>query len=176
MACIHGAIKNMEQKMDKKTLADLNEIVLELEDNGLYREADILHHEFIKMSQVSLGEPKTFKEMLETYAPTFLKLAKVYPTRVKGTSAPTTTSDPNSANIQFVQKLIIKSSYLNSVRDADLKKGLVANGVFGPNTMRVMGELKRLLNKILFDGYAAEFNIKDSQGTILTIEKANTYL
>jgi hypothetical protein len=169
MACILGAIKNTEQKMTKKTLAELNEIVLELEDNGLFREADVLHHEFVKMSQVSLGEPKTFKEMLNAYAPTFLKLAKVYPTRVKGFSVPLITSESNSENIRFVQELLLSSAY---VKD---KSGLQANGNFGPNTMRVMDDLRRLLNKILFDAYAAKYKIKDDKGSNLTIEKSENY-
>ena len=31
------------------------------------------------------------------------------------------------------------------------------------------------LNKILFDGYAAKFNIKDDAGNILKIEKADKF-
>ena len=155
--------------MTKKTLAELNEIVLELEDNGLFREADVLHHEFVKMSQVSLGDTKTFKGMLETYAPTFLKLCRVHPKRVGGWTLNAYSSEPNYSNIKFVQELLLSSAY---VKD---KSGLEANGNFGPNTMRVMDDLRRLLNKILFDAYAAKFKVKDKTGNILTIEKSDTY-
>ena len=65
--------------MKTNKLAELNEIVTELEDEGFFREAQILHDEFIKISQVTLDQPKnTFQDMLREYAPSFLKLCRPF--------------------------------------------------------------------------------------------------
>ena len=78
-------------------LAELNEILTELEDEGFFREAEVLHQEFIKISQVTLDQPKpNFKDMLTEYAPSFLKLCRTYPTKVKAFGVPTYTADPTS--------------------------------------------------------------------------------
>jgi hypothetical protein len=66
----------------------------------------------------------------------------------------------------------MKSKYLN--KDKDLA-GLTVNGVPGPNTLRIMGDLKRIMNKILFDGFAIKFNIKDKTGKILTVENFKSF-
>lgn len=175
-------------------LAALNEIAEQLEKAGHSVEASLVHKQFMKLAQMgdematiptkqmtdeilSDGsaevetdqDPNSFKDLLETYAPTFLKLCKVHPTRVKGYLVDTYSSEQNYDNVKFVQELLLASPYLKD------KKGLQANGRFGPNTARVMSELQRLLNKILFDAYAAKFKIKDDKGNLLTIEKANTY-
>ena len=147
-------------------LAELNEILTELEDEGFFREAEVLHQEFIKISQVTLDQPKpNFKDMLTEYAPSFLKLCRTYPTKVAGRNVPLYTADPTSDNIKFVQELLIASPY---VKPED-KKGLVANGVFGPATMKAMDNLRRLLNKILYDAYAVKFQVKDSSGKVITL-------
>lgn len=151
--------------MKTNKLAELNEIVTELEDEGFFREAQILHDEFIKISQVTLDQPKnTFQDMLREYAPSFLKLCRIYPTRAKAFGIPTYTNEPNSANIKFVQELLLSSPY---VKGKD-REGLIANGVFGPETLEAMDNLRRLLDKILYDAYAVKFQIKDKSGKIIT--------
>jgi hypothetical protein len=156
----------MEQKMKINKLAELNEILTELEDEGFFREADVLHQEFIKISQVTLDQPKpNFKDMLTEYAPSFLKLCRTYPTRARSFGVPTYTADPTYANIKFVQELLLASPYVK----AEEKKGLVADGAFGPATMKIMDNLRRLLNKILYDAYAAKYQVKDSSGKIITL-------
>ena len=174
-------------------LAALSQIAEQLEKAGHSTEAALVHNQFMKLAQMgdempmntistkemsdelsaetmeTEEQPMGFKEMLESYAPTFLKLCKVYPTRVKGFLADLYSSEPNASNISFVQELLLASPY---VKD---KTGLKANGVFGPNTRRIMDDLRRLLNKILFDGYAAKYKIKDNKGNLLKIEKADTF-
>ena len=179
-------------------LAALSQIAEQLEKAGHSTEAALVHNQFMKLAQLvdemptnemptneiatkemsdellsENMEPETtamgFKEMLESYAPTFLKLCRVYPKRIKGFLVPPYSSEAIYDNIKFVQELLLASPY---VKD---KKGLQANGTFGPNTMRIMDDLRKLLNKILFDGYAAKFNIKDDAGNILKIEKADKF-
>ena len=84
---------------------------------------------------------------------------------MKAFGVPTYTADPTSANIKFVQELLLASPYVK----AEDKKGLVADGAFGPATMKIMDNLRRLLNKILYDAYAAKYQVKDSSGKIITL-------
>lgn len=158
----------MEKKMNLK---ELDELCIALEDKGLYREAQVLHEKFIKESQsmMQTSAPQSFSSMLRDFAPTFLKLLAVAPTRVKGQVIPTFAADESSDTISLVQDLLMKSTYLKD------KTGLKVNGIAGPNTLRVMGDLKRLLNKILFDGFAIKFNIKDRAGKILTVENFKSF-
>ena len=158
----------MEKKMNLK---ELDELCITLEDKGLYREAQVLHEKFIKESQsmMQTSEPQSFSSMLRDFAPTFLKLLAVAPTRVKGQVIPTFAADESSDTISLVQDLLMKSTYLKD------KTGLKVNGIAGPNTLRVMGDLKRLLNKILFDGFAIKFDIKDRAGKILTVENFKSF-
>ena len=158
----------MEKKMNLK---ELDELCIALEDKGLYREAQVLHEKFIKESQsmMQTSAPQSFSSMLRDFAPTFLKLLAVAPTRVKGQVIPTFAADESSDSISLVQDLLMKSTYLKD------KTGLKVNGIAGPNTLRVMGDLKRLLNKILFDGFAIKFNIKDRAGKILTVENFKSF-
>ena len=197
MVCISGVkyhLKLRKRIMSKfNKLAALSQIAEQLEKAGHSTEAALVHNQFMKLAQkgdeMPLNEiatkemsdellsenmePETtamgFKEMLESYAPTFLKLCRVYPKRIKGFLVPPYSSEAIYDNIKFVQELLLASPY---VKD---KKGLQANGTFGPNTMRIMDDLRKLLNKILFDGYAAKFNIKDDAGNILKIEKADKF-
>ncbi len=175
-------------------LAALSEIAEQLEKAGHSVEAALVHKQFMKLAQMDdematiptkemsdeiLGDesaememekdPASFTELLTNYAPTYLKLARVYPTRVSGFLMDVYTAEENYSNVKLVQELLLASPYL---RD---KSGLQANGKFGPNTKRIMSDLQRLLNKILFDGYAKKFKVKDKQGNILTIENANKY-
>lgn len=152
-------------------LKELDELCITLEDKGLYREAQVLHEKFIKESQsmMQTSAPQSFSSMLRDFAPTFLKLLAVAPTRVKGQVIPTFAADESSDTISLVQDLLMKSTYLKD------KTGLKVNGIAGPNTLRVMGDLKRLLNKILFDGFAIKFNIKDRAGKILTVENFKSF-
>jgi len=158
----------MEKKMNLK---ELDELCIALEDKGLHREAQVLHEKFIKESQsmMQTSAPQSFSSMLRDFAPTFLKLLAVAPTRVKGQVIPTFAADESSDTISLVQDLLMKSTYLKD------KTGLKVNGIAGPNTLRVMGDLKRLLNKILFDGFAIKFNIKDRAGKILTVENFKSF-
>ena len=160
-----GVIKTTEKRMN---LEELDELCSALEDKGLYREAQVLHEKFIKESQMMMTKP-SFSGMLKEYAPTFVKLLSVAPTRVQGKRIPTFAIDDSSDTIALVQDLLMKSSY---VKD---KNGLKINGVAGPNTLRIMGDLKLLLNKILFDGFAAKFNVKDKTGNILTVENFKSF-
>ena len=152
-------------------LKELDELCIALEDKGLYREAQVLHEKFIKESQsmMQTSAPQSFSSMLRDFAPTFLKLLAVAPTRVKGQVIPTFAADESSDTISLVQDLLMKSTYLKD------KTGLKVNGIAGPNSLRVMGDLKRLLNKILFDGFAIKFNIKDRAGKILTVENFKSF-
>ena len=158
----------MEKKMNLK---ELDELCIALEDKGLDREAQVLHEKFIKESQsmMQTSAPQSFSSMLRDFSPTFLKLLAVAPTRVKGQVIPTFAADESSDTISLVQDLLMKSTYLKD------KTGLKVNGIAGPNTLRVMGDLKRLLNKILFDGFAIKFNIKDRAGKILTVENFKSF-
>jgi hypothetical protein len=161
----------MEKKMNLK---ELDELCIALEDKSLYREAQVLHEKFIKESQsmMQTSAPQSFSSMLRDFAPTFVRLLAVAPTRVKGQSIPTFAADESSATVSLVQELLMKSKYLN--KDKDLA-GLTVNGVPGPNTLRIMGDLKRIMNKILFDGFAIKFNIKDRAGKILTVENFKSF-
>ena len=175
-------------------LAALSEIAEQLEKAGHSVEASLVHKQFIKLAQMgdematiptkqmtdeilsddtaeieTDQDPVTFTELLTNYAPTYLKLARVYPKRVSGFLMDVYTAEENYANVKLVQELLLASPYLKD------KSGLQANGKFGPNTKRVMSDLQRLLNKILFDAYAKKFNVKDRRGNILTIEKADQY-
>ena len=143
--------------MDKNYLKELNDVVTELEKEGFLHEAKILHDNFIKLSQVTLDQPQNnFKDMLREYAPGFLKLCRSYPTKVRGRNVPTYTNEPNAANIKFVQELLLASPH---VKGED-RKGLTANGVFGPETFEAMDNLRRLLDRILSDAYKVRFNVK----------------
>ena len=164
MVLLLGVIKTTEKRMNLK---ELDELCIALEDKGLYREAQVLHEKFIKESQM-MSKP-SFSGMLKEFAPTFVKLLSVAPTRVQGKRIPTFAIDDSSDTIALVQDLLMKSSY---VKD---KNGLKINGVAGPNTLRIMGDLKLLLNKILFDGFAAKFNVKDKTGNILTVENFKSF-
>ena len=149
-------------------LKELDELCSALEDKGLYREADVLHAKFVKESQVMMEKP-SFSGMLKQYAPTFLKLLAVVPTRVKYRGIPTFNAEEKADNISLIQDLLMNSEY---VKD---KTGLKVNGVAGPNTLRIMGDLKLLLNKILFDAFAKKFKITDSKGQILTVENFKSF-
>lgn len=175
-------------------LAALSQIADQLEKAGHSTEAALVHNQFMKLSQMGdemlsneistkemsddvLGQetaemeadPASFTELLTSYAPTYLKLARVYPKRVAGWLMDVYTAEENYSNVKLVQELLLASPYLKD------KSGLQANGKFGPNTKRVMSDLQRLLNKILFDAYAKKFKVKDKQGNILTIENADKY-
>ena len=152
-------------------LKELDELCIALEDKGLYREAQVLHEKFIKESQsmMQTSAPQSFSSMLRDFAPTFLKLLAVAPTRVNGQVIPTFAADESSDTISLVQDLLMKSPYLKD------KTGLKVNGIAGPNTLRIMGDLKRILNKILFDAFAIKFNIKDRAGKILTVENFKSF-
>ena len=156
----------------KMNLVELDELCFALEDKGLYREAQVLHEKFVKESQSLMEQtstPQSFSNMLKEFAPTFVRLLAVAPTRVKGQSIPTFAADESSDTISLVQDLLMKSPYLKD------KTGLKVNGIAGPNTLRIMGDLKRILNKILFDSFAIKFNIKDKTGKILIIENFKSF-
>lgn len=148
-------------------LRELDELCSALEDKGLYREADVLHAKFVKESQMM--QKPSFSGMLSQYAPTFLKLLAVVPTRAKYFGIPTFNSEEKADNVSLVQELLMKSDY---VKD---KTGLKVNGVAGPNTLRIMDDLRLLLNKILFDAFAKKFKITDKKGQILTIENFKSF-
>lgn len=153
-------------------LKELDELCSALEDKGLYREAQVLHEKFIKESQAMMPQtsPTSFSGMLKEYAPTFVKLLAVAPTRVQGARIPTFAVDDSSNTISLVQELIL------NYKDPNINKtGLKVNGIAGPNTLRVMGDLKRVMNKILFDGFAMKYQIKDKFGKILTIENFKSF-
>ena len=155
-------------------LKELNELCVALEDKGLYREAQVLHEQFIKESQAMMPQTQasaSFSGMLKEYAPTFIKLLAIAPTRVKGMRIPTYAIDQSSITVSLVQELLLNSKYIS---DKD-KVGLKVNGVAGPNTMRVMGDLKRIMDKILFDGFAIKYNIKDKFGKILTADNFDSF-
>ena len=164
MVLFLGVIKTTEKRMN---LRELDELCNALEDKGLYREAQVLHEKFIKESQM-MSKP-SFSGMLKEFAPTFVKLLSVAPTRVQGGRLPTFAPDDSSDTIALVQDLLMKSPYLKD------KSGLKVNGVAGPNTLRIMGDLKLMLNKILFDAFAAKFRIKDKTGNILTVENFKSF-
>jgi hypothetical protein len=149
-------------------LRELDELCNALEDKGMYREAQVLHDKFIKESQLAMNKP-SFSGMLKEFAPTFIKLLTVAPTRVQGLNIPTFAVNDSSDTIALVQDLLMKSPY---VKD---KTGLKVNGIAGPNTLRIMGDLKLLLNKILFDAFALKFKIKDKTGKILTVENMKSF-
>ena len=91
-------------------LRELDELCSALEDKGLYREADVLHEQFMKVSQLNVPqqtEPRTFSEMLTEYAPTFLRLLAIAPTRVKGVNIPTFSAAENPDNVKLVQELLL---------------------------------------------------------------------
>ena len=150
-------------------LRELDELCVALEDKGLYREAQVLHEKFVKESQAMMPQPTSFSAMLKEYAPSFLRLIAVAPTRVQGRQIPTFAADESTETISLVQDLLMKSPYLKD------KTGLKVNGIAGPNTLRIMGDLKRILNKILFDGFAIKFNVKDKAGKILTVENFKSF-
>ena len=95
----------------------------------------------------------------------------VAPTRVQGRNIPTYAIDQSSATVSLVQELLLNSKYLS---DKD-KTGLKINGIAGPNTLRIMGDLKRVMDRILFDGFAIKYNIKDKSGKILTADNFNSF-
>jgi len=153
-------------------LKELDELCIALEDKGLYREAQVLHEKFIKESQAMMPQTSatSFSSMLREYAPTFVKLLAVAPTRVQGRRIPTFAVDDSSSTVSLVQELIM------NYKDPNIDKtGLKVNGIAGPNTLRVMSDLKRVMNKILFDSFAIKYQIKDKFGKILTIENFKSF-
>jgi len=153
-------------------LRELDELCSALEEKGLYREAQVLHEKFIKESQAMMPQTSapSFSSMLREYAPTFVKLLSVAPTRVQGRRIPTFAIDDSSATVSLVQELIL------NYKDPNIDKtGLKVNGIAGPNTLRVMSDLKRVMNKILFDSFAIKYQIKDKSGKILTVENFNSF-
>jgi hypothetical protein len=154
-------------------LRELDELCSALEDKGLYREAQVLHEKFIKESQAMMPQTsasQSFSNMLREYAPTFVKLLAVAPTRVKGMRIPTYAIDDSAATVSLVQELLMKT------KDPNVDKtGLKINGVAGPNTLRIMGDLKRVMDRLLFDGFALKYNIRDKSGKILTADNFNSF-
>ena len=85
-------------------LKELNELCVVLEDKGLYREAQVLHEQFIKESQAMMPQdPTSFTGMLREYARLFVKLLAVAPTRVQGRNIPTYAIDQSSTTVSLVQ-------------------------------------------------------------------------
>jgi hypothetical protein len=123
----------MERLSELKALAELAE---QLEDNGHFIEANIVHSQFIKIAQL---QDVPFIVALKG-ATNFTTLLRQAPAMY---SVPTFAIDASYATVSLVQELL----------------GLPSDGKVGPMTLSKMADLGDSLDSVLTAGFRRKFKI-----------------
>jgi hypothetical protein len=123
----------MERLSELKALAELAE---QLEDDGHFIEANIVHSQFIKMAQL---QDLPFISALKG-ATNFTTLLRQAPAMYK---VPTYAADNSSATVSLVQELL----------------GLPVDGKVGPMTLSRMADLGKSLDSELTKNFRSKFKI-----------------
>jgi hypothetical protein len=127
----------MNRFSELKALAELAE---QLEENGHFVEANVVHQKFIRLAQM---QDVSFIAGLQQKAPNFVTLLRQAPAMH---DVPTYAIDNSNATIALVQELL----------------GLPADGKVGPMTLSKMAEMvkKGVLDSALTAGFRRKFNIQ----------------
>jgi murein L,D-transpeptidase YcbB/YkuD len=123
----------MERLSELKALAELAE---QLEDNGHFIEANIVHSQFIKIAQL---QDVPFIVALKG-ATNFTTLLRQAPAMY---NVPTFAIDASNATVSLVQELL----------------GLPSDGKVGPMTLSKMADLGDSLDSVLTAGFRRKFKI-----------------
>ena len=125
----------MEKLSELKALAEL---AGQLEDNGHFVEANVVHQKFIRLSQL---EAVPFIVALQQNAPNFVTLLRQAPAMY---NVPTFAIDNSKATIALVQELL----------------GLPADGAIGKMTLSKMAQMGKALDSELTKNFRRKFNIQ----------------
>ena len=130
----------MDKLNELKALADLAQ---QLEDNGHFVEANVVHQKFIRLSQFDneLKYNVPFIAALQQKAPNFTTLLRQAPAMY---NVPTFAVDASPATVSLVQELL----------------GLPADGKVGPMTLSKMAKMGGSLDSALTAGFRRKFNIQ----------------
>ena len=123
----------MNRLSELKALAELAE---QLEENGHFVEANVVHNKFMKLSQL---EAVPFIAALQQNAPNFVTLLRQAPAMY---DVPTFAIDNSNATVALVQELL----------------GLPADGAIGKMTLSKMAKMGRALDSALTAGFRRKFN------------------
>lgn len=125
----------MNRLSELKALAELAE---QLEENGHFVEANVVHQKFIRLAQM---QDVSFIAGLQQKAPNFVTLLRQAPAMY---DVPTYAIDNSNATVALVQELL----------------GLPADGKVGPMTLSKMAEKGKALDSALTAGFRRKFNIQ----------------
>jgi len=125
----------MNRLSELKALAELAE---QLEENGHFVEANVVHNKFMKLSQL---EAVPFIVALQQNAPNFVTLLRQAPAMY---NVPTFAIDNSKATIALVQELL----------------GLPADGAIGKMTLSKMAQMGKALDSELTKNFRRKFNIQ----------------
>jgi hypothetical protein len=129
----------MNRLSELKALAELAE---QLEENGHFVEANVVHNKFMKLSQFEeLKYNVPFIVALQQKATNFTTLLRQAPAMY---DVPTFAVDASNATVALVQELL----------------GLPADGKVGPMTLSRMAELGKSLDSKLTENFRRKFNIQ----------------
>ena len=130
----------MEKLSELKALAEL---AGQLEDNGHFVEANVVHQKFIRLSQFDneLKYNVPFIAALQQNAPNFVTLLRQAPAMY---NVPTFAIDNSKATIALVQELL----------------GLPADGAIGKITLSKMAQMGKALDSELTKNFRRKFNIQ----------------
>ena len=130
----------MNRLSELKALAELAE---QLEENGHFVEANVVHNKFMKLSQFDkeLKYNVPFIRALQQKAPNFTTLLRQAPAMY---DVPTFAVDASPATVALVQELL----------------GLPADGKVGDMTLSKMAEKGKTLDSELTAGFRRKFNIQ----------------
>ena len=130
----------MNRLSELKALAELAE---QLEENGHFVEANVVHNKFIKLSQFDkeLKFKVPFIAALQQKAPNFTTLLRQAPAMY---DIPTFAVDASPATVALVQELL----------------GLPADGEVGDMTLSKMAKMGASLDSALTAGFRRKFNIQ----------------
>ena len=130
----------MEKLSELKALAEL---AGQLEDNGHFVEANVVHQKFIRLSQFDneLKYNVPFIAALQQKAPNFTTLLRQAPAMY---DVPTFAVDASPATVALVQELL----------------GLPADGEVGDMTLSKMAKMGASLDSALTAGFRRKFNIQ----------------
>ena len=126
----------MNRLSELKALAELAE---QLEENGHFVEANMVHNKFMKLSQLKTAVP--FIAAIQQNAPNFVTLLRQAPAMY---DVPTYAIDNSKATVALVQEVL----------------GLPADGAIGNVTVSKMAEMGKSLDSVLTAGFRRKFNIK----------------
>ena len=129
----------MNRLSELKALAELAE---QLEENGHFVEANVVHNKFIKLSQFEeLKYNVPFIVALQQKATNFTTLLRQAPAMY---DVPTFAVDASNATVALVQELL----------------GLPADGKVGEMTLSKMAKMGGSLDSALTAGFRRKFNIQ----------------